>query len=256
MAHKIILLLHYIINIIIIMVLLQNNATVAASWPSIPFHKGEIQIQKRYDGLHEHVMSYAPKFIRSFMPDQHREFYENLPFLVVAARDQQGRLWSTLLTDPNGQSGFVKSPSPVSLSLHTRLLPGDALTHSLGIDADLGILGIEFATKRRNRVNGRITSRSINDGVLNLDFSVDQSFGNCPQYIKPRKWWSETSPGQSQNTMDVPLQSSPHLTPSQMQSIRRAERYLLLQDTEVKGKMFALGMMLAIVVDLLVLFAC
>ena len=46
----------------------------------------------------------------------------------------------------------------------------------------LGLLGIELETRRRNRVNGRITA-SDNRRV---SFEVDQSFGNCPQYIHPR----------------------------------------------------------------------
>ncbi|WP_238298984.1 2Fe-2S iron-sulfur cluster-binding protein, partial [Methylobacterium soli] len=40
----------------------------------------------------------------------------------------------------------------------------------------------ELHTRRRNRVNGRIGGSA--DGVLR--FAVDQSFGNCPQYIQLR----------------------------------------------------------------------
>lgn len=158
------------------------------NWPTTPFHDGEIQTQARL-GVQEHVNSFAPKFIRPFMPDQHREFFQAQPFIVVAARDWQGRLWSTLLfaTDPQRPAnGFISSPDPTVLSLQTQPLPGDALEDAFQVGSDLGLLGIEFATRRRNRVNGRITS---NDGRTKMEFRVDQSFGNCAQYIRPREWW-------------------------------------------------------------------
>jgi ferredoxin-NADP reductase/predicted pyridoxine 5'-phosphate oxidase superfamily flavin-nucleotide-binding protein len=46
----------------------------------------------------------------------------------------------------------------------------------------VGLLGIELHTRRRNRVNGVI--RATTGGLLHV--AVDQSFGNCPQYIQRR----------------------------------------------------------------------
>src|SRR2546428_4291961 len=45
------------------------------------------------------------------------------------------------------------------------------------------MLGIELATKRRNRANG-VIDRVDNDGIV---VGIRQSFGNCPQYIHPRE---------------------------------------------------------------------
>jgi len=140
-----------------------------------PFHQGELQVQLKL-GAYEYVNSYAPKFIRPFMPDQHREFYQNQLFLVASARDENGKLWSTLFfsSDPTkNKSMFVKSPDSKTLVLDTKPLPGDALEGSLQVGSDLGLLGIEFATRRRNRVNGRISS-SNNDGGHQASFLVDQ----------------------------------------------------------------------------------
>ncbi len=68
-------------------------------WPyEMPFHKGEVALQHQAGpGVHESVMSYAPKVIRPYMPDQHRDFYQDLPFIVAAARDGDGSMWATLL---------------------------------------------------------------------------------------------------------------------------------------------------------------
>jgi hypothetical protein len=51
----------------------------------------------------------------------------------------------------------------------------------------LGILGIEFATRRRNRVNGRIAS---NDGQK-IEFKVDLSFGNCKFQLPKGSTWND-----------------------------------------------------------------
>jgi uncharacterized protein len=156
-------------------------------WPkNNPFHHGEVKIQEIM-GTAESVAEFAPKFIRPFLPDQHREFYTAQPFLVVAARDSQGDIWSTLITDiDSGRNDFVTSPSPTLLSIRGGPVAGDALEGCFQLGDDVGILGIEFAAKRRNRVNGRIVSANPKEP---MEFKVDQSFGNCPQYIRPRQWW-------------------------------------------------------------------
>lgn len=176
-----------IINLLLDTIMQSSAIKYPPKWPATPFHSGELKLQKRY-GVREMVDSYAPKVVRPFMPEQHREFYSSQPFLVVAARDEQGQMWSTLLTDPTGDAGFITSPSPTTLSIRAQPMPGDALEHALlQTNIDMGILGIEFATKRRNRVNGR-TGPSTS--ATTIEFRVDQSFGNCPQYIRPRRWWS------------------------------------------------------------------
>ncbi|HLB99170.1 MAG TPA: FAD-binding oxidoreductase, partial [Acetobacteraceae bacterium] len=48
--------------------------------------------------------------------------------------------------------------------------------------APIGLLGIDLATRRRNRANGVIAAATDDALVV----SVEQSFGNCPQYIHIR----------------------------------------------------------------------
>ncbi|MDJ0911117.1 MAG: pyridoxamine 5'-phosphate oxidase family protein [Woeseiaceae bacterium] len=146
-----------------------------------PFHPGEQAVQARL-GVRETMEPWGRKVIRSYMPDQHRDFYEQLPFAIAAARDDSGRPWITLLT---GEPGFINSPDETTLVFDTGVLPGDALESAIGAGAELGLLGIELETRRRNRVNGRI----IESGSGQLTFEVGQAFGNCPQYITERIWY-------------------------------------------------------------------
>ena len=53
---------------------------------SYPWHQGEIRMQQRL-GVAERMAQFGPRVVRDFMPDQHREFYAELPFLVLGSVD-------------------------------------------------------------------------------------------------------------------------------------------------------------------------
>lgn len=143
------------------------------------FHAGELEAQRRA-GVGD-IASHAGNLIRDHMPDQHRAFFAALPFLVVAGGDGAGRPWVTILEGPEG---FVRSPDPRNLTSEKILPAQDPLAGALGPGAAIGILGIELATRRRNRLNGLV--RAAQEGFA---VEVRQSFGNCPQYIRERNWY-------------------------------------------------------------------
>jgi ferredoxin-NADP reductase/predicted pyridoxine 5'-phosphate oxidase superfamily flavin-nucleotide-binding protein len=148
--------------------------------PVSPFHPGEQAVQSRL-GVRQAIEPWARKVVRPFMPQQHREFYARLPFVVASARDGDERQWVTLLAGP---TGFIQSPDARGLQISALPHPGDALANALQPGADLGLLGIELETRQRNRVNGHVETLQ-EDGFR---FDVDQAFGNCPQYITERTW--------------------------------------------------------------------
>ena len=63
-------------------------------------------------------------------------------------------------------------------------MAGDPLAESLAPGLPLGLMGIELHTRRRNRLSGRISA--VGEGGFEL--AVQQTFGNCPQYIQARSW--------------------------------------------------------------------
>jgi uncharacterized protein len=119
--------------------------------------------------------------IRTWMPDQHRAFFALLPFLPIATTDANGAPVATILTGP---PGFIASPDPNTLNIAARPDPGDPAAPLFVPGAPVGLLGIDLATRRRNRANGTIRST----GQQGLTVSIQQSFGNCPQYIQTRFW--------------------------------------------------------------------
>lgn len=144
-----------------------------------PFHADELAIQQRV-GVREQMVGAGRTGVRDFMPEQHRQFFGELPFFFIGALDAAGQPWATMLACA---PGFISSPDNKSLSIAGGMLAGDPLEGQLRAGAYVGGLGLAPATRRRNRVNGVIVSDD--DGVMRI--AVRQSFGNCPQYIQHRQ---------------------------------------------------------------------
>ncbi len=143
------------------------------------FHAGELALQERTGSL-SRLAEIGPRFIRDYMPQQHRDFFAQLPFLLVAGVDAQGQPWASVRVGP---PGFAVSPDPRTLQVRARPLPHDPLAGAILAGAPIGLLGIEPHTGRRNRLNGRI-ARCDDDGFA---VEVGQSFGNCAKYIQARR---------------------------------------------------------------------
>jgi ferredoxin-NADP reductase/predicted pyridoxine 5'-phosphate oxidase superfamily flavin-nucleotide-binding protein len=143
-----------------------------------PFHAGELAAQ-RLAGTTD-IAAAGGGFIRTSMPDQHRTFLAGLPFLIVAGGQDNGSTWVSVL---EASAGDITSPDPQHLSIGRTLAQDDPLAASLSKGGPVGVLGIDLATRRRNRLNGTLTTTSQGYAL-----QVDQSFGNCPQYIHARDW--------------------------------------------------------------------
>lgn len=139
-------------------------------------HEGEVAVQRRL-GVHERMAEVTGRAIRDHMPDQHREFFPQLPFVVVGSVDADGQPWASVLAH---REGFMQSPDATHLAVHALPLPGDPLTLSVG--QPLGLLGIQPHTRRRNRMNGFVETLDADGFTVH----VQQSFGNCPKHIVPR----------------------------------------------------------------------
>ncbi len=146
---------------------------------SSPFHPGEQAVQARLD-LRERMEWVAQRAIRDSMPEQHQQFYAQLPFVLTGSVDGQGRPWASVLV---GEPGFMQATDPRTLDIRALPMAGDPLGAALELGTSLGFLGIELHTRRRNRINGRVTAVH----AAGFAVSVEQTLGNCPKYIQGRE---------------------------------------------------------------------
>lgn len=143
------------------------------------FHEGERAMQATV-GLESRMAQIGDHVLRDHMPDEHRDFFALLPFVVIGSLDADGTPAASILAAP---PGFVTSPDDRTLRLATLPTAGDPLAETLRPGASIGILGIQPHTRRRNRANGVVTAVSKSGFTV----AVRQSFGNCPKYIWPRE---------------------------------------------------------------------
>lgn len=141
-----------------------------------PYHDTEIELQQR-TGRRALAEALAPRIWRE-IPSEVIEFLPTLPFAVAGSLDKNGQPWASILC---GKPGFLK-PAPNVLRIEATPHDCDPLNQSLEGECDLGIIGIDFANRRRFRINGRA---AFEGSRIRLD--VAQCYRNCPQYIHPRE---------------------------------------------------------------------
>ncbi len=141
------------------------------------FHAGELAVQHQAG-----VAAEAARLVRMLEPAELdggiARFLSDRTFAALTGRDRAGRLWVTPLT---GRPGFLGVTSATTLQVSTTL-PADDPLHGLPPDQPVGMVVVEFAARRRVRINGTL----IQAGPERLVIAVEQTYGNCPQYIQQR----------------------------------------------------------------------
>ncbi|MDU0353706.1 pyridoxamine 5'-phosphate oxidase family protein [Paraglaciecola aquimarina] len=164
------------------------------------WHEGELSIQNKA-GTAERMAEIGPKFIRKFMPQQHRDFFLGLSMIYIGYHDYNESVNASILF---GAPGFIQSPNETELLINAQYSLGDFVIEQLTVGDRIGLLGIEFATKRRNRVNALIIE--VNQKTIRL--KVLQSFGNCPKYIQTKTFTRNRHYGEFTSTTSKQLQQA------------------------------------------------
>ncbi len=143
------------------------------------FHKGELAMQAE-SGVQERMHKVGNAVIRDRIIEQHKEFFENLPYVFIALQDNDNRPWMTLM---QGAPGFINSPDERTLNLNGKLIGEEHLDLNLDQRQAIGLLGLDLSNRRRNRLNGYLSTAGSHN---TLSIEVGHSFGNCPKYIQIR----------------------------------------------------------------------
>jgi predicted pyridoxine 5'-phosphate oxidase superfamily flavin-nucleotide-binding protein len=145
-----------------------------------PWHEGELALQHQI-GVAEKMDSVGRRAIRDHLIEQHRLFYPQLPFVVLGTVDHMGDAWATVRA---GWPGFLSAPDASQLDVALPPDPTDPADAGIEYGRGIALLGIQFHTRRRNRLNGSI-HRKCSQG---FSIAIEQSFGNCPQYVRQREF--------------------------------------------------------------------
>lgn len=168
------------------------------------FHAGERSLHEKLD-ISERLHELGLRMIRDHMPDQHREFFASLSSVHIGALDSSGHPWAIMRI---GWPGFMESADDKTLSISSSPLIGEPADLNLSVGAKVSVVGIEFETQRRNRLNATIDA--VEGDTLSLH--VDQSYGNCPKYIQIRT-----------RTSAEPVQSNSPETTTSLSEVDKAQ---------------------------------
>ena len=142
-----------------------------------PFHEGERFVQAKADALD--VADQTSGMIAARVAGWSQRFLAEQRLVVAATNG-----WASPLF---GEPGFASvtedgRTTRIDLARATRS-PADRAWRDVQAGADVGLLAIDLATRRRLRINGTVTAMSAGELVL----EVRESYPNCPKYISRRQ---------------------------------------------------------------------
>ena len=146
---------------------------------TLSYHAGELKAQKLAEA--SQMAARLEGMLRPEFSLGGAQFLASIQMAFLTYLDQSG---SPRLSWIYGEERFAQVVGPSTLNIGVEKLHwgGEAeVRNALLSHSELGLIAIDFATRRRFRVNGRGTFR----GEI-LQIEANQAYGNCPKFIQKR----------------------------------------------------------------------
>jgi predicted pyridoxine 5'-phosphate oxidase superfamily flavin-nucleotide-binding protein len=140
------------------------------------YHSGEIKVQTKAGAVEA-----ASNMVRQVLPviaHLYVDFIQSQPFVVIGATDSQCMAWGTILS---GKPGFMRVVDERTLRIDAIPDDQDPLSRNFSNGIEVGLLLMDFSTRRRLRLNGRMVV-----GEHGFSVQTRQVYSNCPRYIQSR----------------------------------------------------------------------
>jgi predicted pyridoxine 5'-phosphate oxidase superfamily flavin-nucleotide-binding protein len=181
------------------------------------FHAGERAIQKLV-GVREEADRVAAGF-QSRLGPVGQAFLATARCVALAATDPAGRCWASILL---GSPGLLRASAG---RVHITALPdSDDPIGPLAPGDPVGLIALDFARRRRYRVNGTVLSW----GPSGIGVAVYRAYANCPRHIRPWLVDPDLLAGRT-------WRSYPELAPHHIRLIASAETLFVASSHPVQG---------------------
>jgi hypothetical protein len=140
------------------------------------YHSGEIKVQVEAGAVE--AASNMGRQVLPVIAHLYVDFIQSQPFAVIGATDSQGMVWGSILS---GKPGFMRVVDERTLRIDVMPEVQDPLSRNFSNGIEVGLLLIDFATRRRLRLNGRMV---VGEGGFSVQ--TRQVYSNCPRYIQSR----------------------------------------------------------------------
>ena len=149
-------------------------------------HEGELRVQAMRQTPPQ-LTEMIRGAIQDEMSRQHAAFYGGLRYLPLGVADERGRLWATVLCNPE-----TTAESSELLKVRARVNPGDPFVQAAcsrpliaGARQFAGV-AIDFTTRSRVKIAGMVEAATLEGETLTLALRANEQMGNCPKYITVR----------------------------------------------------------------------
>jgi predicted pyridoxine 5'-phosphate oxidase superfamily flavin-nucleotide-binding protein len=178
----------------------------------VSFHDGELLVQEQAGVLSD--ARRVGQMLRAAISVGAGTFLAERRLIVLAAKGADALVWVTALSGP--PEFLQRSDDGSELRISASPARTDPVSAALGPGASVGLVAIDFAARRRFRVNG--TLESVGSELV---ISVREAYGNCPKYIHA---YRPLPDGESQDP--TPL-TNDQLQDRQRRWIERSEFFFL-----------------------------
>ncbi|MFJ9097521.1 pyridoxamine 5'-phosphate oxidase family protein [Streptomyces sp. NPDC102405] len=182
-------------------------------------HPGEQAVQRK---AHEGGPGWGSPMFGPQIPHGFYPFIRAQQMLIIAAADDAGAVWSTIVTGP---PGFAQPEDDRTLAIHALPAPGDPLRHAFDVERTIGVLALHPQTQRRIRANGV----AVRDGD-GLRMRTEQVLGNCPKYLQNR-----VITGPADDAPAGEARTGEELTDGQLRWIEQADTFFIASHAPDQG---------------------
>jgi len=151
-------------------------------------HEGELRVQARRQTPPQ-LTEAIRGVIQDEMSRQHAAYYSSLRYLPLGVADERGRLWATILCNPE-----TTAESSELLKVNARVNPDDPFVRAvcspmptIACAKEFAGVAIDFTTRSRIKMAGSIDAWKLDGESLTLTLRANEHMGNCPKYITVRE---------------------------------------------------------------------
>ncbi|MRR07383.1 MAG: pyridoxamine 5-phosphate oxidase [Deltaproteobacteria bacterium] len=141
------------------------------------YHSGELKVQTRSGDIE--AAKNMGRTIQPIIAHVFVDFIQSQPMVILGSVDGFGKVWTSILSN---KPGFMKVIDEWTLQINAVPDNEDPLHENLRECPELGLLVIDFSTRRRLRLNG-----SVVIGTDGFSVRIRQVYSNCPRYIQSRE---------------------------------------------------------------------
>lgn len=184
-----------------------------------PYHDGELTIQAQTG---EQLMAERNgRAVNTAIMPGALKFIAQQPMAVFGSLDESKNPWASIVI---GHPGFAEAHNPHEVMFdftNAGSHEHDPLWRNLHQDPRVGTLFIELSSRRRLRINGRVTRMN----PQNLCLNVVEVYPNCPKYIQRRHL--KIKPTIDQVIVDSESDTGTSLTTRQQQWIEHSDTFFV-----------------------------